>query len=102
MGFKRLPVKYLLNIFTADCLCHTAEMAVVETVWQLHTIIVINSWLTKQSSGHVGPPFSGSEAVFPVYRGDHWTIESSLKSGCSLSHESEQESYNSTYKTHLK
>ena len=61
--------------------------------------------LTKLSSGHVGPPFSGGEAVFSVYRGDHWprtvTIESTLKSGCGLSHESAQDSYNSTCKTSL-
>jgi len=23
----------LLNIFTTDCSCHTAEMKVVETIW---------------------------------------------------------------------
>ena len=27
-----------------DCLCHTAEMVVVDTIWQLHTLIVMNSW----------------------------------------------------------
>ena len=47
-GLETASVKYLLNIFTAD-----AKMAVVETLWQLHTLIVINSWLTKQSSCHV-------------------------------------------------
>ena len=26
-----------------DCLHHTAEMAVVEPIWQLHTLIVMNS-----------------------------------------------------------
>jgi len=29
---KWLHVKYLLNIFTADCSCHTAKMKVVETI----------------------------------------------------------------------
>jgi len=43
VGLKQLQVKYLLNIFTTDCQCHTAEMEVVETLWQLHTLIVINS-----------------------------------------------------------
>jgi len=43
VGLKRLPDKYLLNIFTTDCQRHTAEMAVVETLWQLHTLTVINS-----------------------------------------------------------
>ena len=37
-------MSFLLNIFTTDCR-HTAEMAVVETLWQLHTLTVINSWL---------------------------------------------------------
>ena len=32
----------------------------------------------------------------------YMTIESSLKGGCGLSHESAQDSYNSTRKTHLK
>jgi len=43
------PVKYLLNIFTTDCQLQTAEMAVVETLWQLHTLIVGNSWYTSIS-----------------------------------------------------
>ena len=30
--------------FTTDCRHHTAEMVVVDTIWQLHTIIVLNSW----------------------------------------------------------
>ena len=29
--------------FTTDCLHHTAEMVVVDTIWQLHTLIVMNS-----------------------------------------------------------
>jgi len=33
-----------MDIFTTDYLRHTAEMAVVETLWQLHTLSVINSW----------------------------------------------------------
>jgi len=33
-----------MDIFTTDYLRHTAEMAVVETLWQLHTLTVINSW----------------------------------------------------------
>ena len=33
-----------LSIFTADCLRHPIQMAGVETVWELHTLIVINSW----------------------------------------------------------
>ena len=32
-----------MDIFTTDYLRH-AEMAVVETLWQLHTLTVINSW----------------------------------------------------------
>jgi len=45
VGLKGLQVKYLLNIFTTDCQRHTVEMAVVETLWQLHTLTVLNSWL---------------------------------------------------------
>jgi len=33
-----------MDIFTTDYLRHTAEMAVMETLWQLHTLSVINSW----------------------------------------------------------
>ena len=29
--------------FTTDCLPHTTQMVVVETIWQLHTRIVMNS-----------------------------------------------------------
>ena len=35
--------KYLISIFTADCLCHLIQMAGVETIWELHTLTVINS-----------------------------------------------------------
>ena len=33
-----------LTIFTADCLHHPIQMAGIETIWELHTLIVINSW----------------------------------------------------------
>jgi len=33
-----------MEICTTDYLRHTAQMAVVETLWQLHTLSVINSW----------------------------------------------------------
>ena len=33
-----------LSIFTADCLRHPIQMAGVETIWELHTLPVINSW----------------------------------------------------------
>jgi len=36
-----------MDIFTTDYLRHTAETAVVETLWQLHTFTVINSWFCK-------------------------------------------------------
>ena len=29
-----------LGAFTTDCLRHTAKMVVVDTIWQLHTLIV--------------------------------------------------------------
>ena len=32
-----------LSIFTADCLGHPIQMAGVETIWELHTLPVINS-----------------------------------------------------------
>ena len=32
-----------LSIFTADCLRHPIQMAGVETIWELHTLIVMNS-----------------------------------------------------------
>jgi len=47
VGLKRLQVKYLLNIFTTDCQRHTAEMAVVETLWQLHTLTVIEYYMLQ-------------------------------------------------------
>jgi len=31
-----------MGIFTTDYVHHTAEMVVVETLWQLHTLTVIN------------------------------------------------------------
>ena len=33
-----------LTIFTADCLRHPTQMAGIETIWELHTLTVINSW----------------------------------------------------------
>jgi len=33
-----------MDIFTTDYRRHTAEMVVGESLWQLHTLIVINSW----------------------------------------------------------
>ena len=33
-----------IHVDHTDCLRHTAEMAVVEPIWQLHTLIVMNSW----------------------------------------------------------
>ena len=51
--------------------------------------------LRKQSSGCVGVPISGTEALFSVCRSNHWptavTIESSLESGHGLSPESSQD-----------
>ena len=32
-----------LSIFTADCLRHPIQMVGVETIWELHTLPVINS-----------------------------------------------------------
>ena len=34
-----------LTIFTADCLHHSIQMAGIETIRELHTRTVINSWL---------------------------------------------------------
>ena len=34
-----------LSIFTADCLRHPIQMAGIETIWELHTLSVINSCL---------------------------------------------------------
>ena len=33
-----------LSILTADCLRHPIQMAGAETIWELHTLPVINSW----------------------------------------------------------
>ena len=33
-----------LTTFTADCLRHPIQMAGIETIWELHTLIVMNSW----------------------------------------------------------
>ena len=38
-------VRYLLNVFTATCLRHPIQMTGFETVWELHTLTVMNSWL---------------------------------------------------------
>ena len=35
--------KHLLRIFTADYLRHPIQMAGIETIWELHTLPVINS-----------------------------------------------------------
>ena len=35
-------VKYLLSIFTPDYLPHPIQMAGIETIWELHTLTVIN------------------------------------------------------------
>ena len=40
-GLEGLHVKYLLSIFTADRLSHAVQMAGVETIWELHTLIEI-------------------------------------------------------------
>jgi len=36
-----------MDIFTTDYQVVLPEMEVVETLWQLHTLIVINSWFRK-------------------------------------------------------
>ena len=42
---------YMLTTLFATSYCrHTAEMAVVEPIWQLHTLIVMNSWYNKGPS----------------------------------------------------
>ena len=38
-------VRYLLNIFTATYLRHPIQMTGFETIWELHTLTVMNSWL---------------------------------------------------------
>ena len=35
-----------LSIFTADCLRHPIQMVGIETIWELRTLIVMNSWST--------------------------------------------------------
>ena len=35
------------GIFTADCLQHSIQMMGIETIWELHTLPVINSWWSK-------------------------------------------------------
>jgi len=42
-----------MDISTTDYLRHTAEMVVVETLWQLHTLTVINSWLNIMHVSHL-------------------------------------------------
>ena len=34
-----------VHVGHTDWLGHTREMVVVETIWQLHTLIVVNPWL---------------------------------------------------------
>ena len=43
LALEWLHVKYLLSIFTADCLRHPIQMAGTETTWELHTLSVIYS-----------------------------------------------------------
>jgi len=43
-------LKYMLNIFTADCSHRTGEMKVVDTIWELHTLIAIK---TEKWSYHI-------------------------------------------------
>ena len=38
-----------LSIFTADCLRHPIQMAGVETIWELHTLSVINKLLIQKT-----------------------------------------------------
>ena len=35
-----------LTIFTAHCLRHPIQMPGIETIWELHTLTVINFWYT--------------------------------------------------------
>ena len=44
-----------LSIFTADCLRHPIQMAGVETIWELHTLIVMNSWYTPTHINEANP-----------------------------------------------
>ena len=39
-----LGTRLYVHVDHTDCLRHAAEMAVVEPIWQLHTLIVMNSW----------------------------------------------------------
>ena len=39
-----------VHVDHTDCLCHTAEMVVVKPIWQLHTLIVMNSCTSLFSS----------------------------------------------------
>ena len=36
------------TIFTADCLRYPIQMVGIETIWELHTLTVINSCIYKQ------------------------------------------------------
>ena len=38
-----MTTPWLISIFTADCLRHPIQMAGVETMWELHTLTVMNS-----------------------------------------------------------
>ena len=52
-----------LSIFIADCLRHPIEMAGIETVWELHTLIVMKSWLAiflHSCPRHLGSRVGGS------------------------------------------
>ena len=49
----------VLRIFTADCLHHPIQMAGIETIWELHTLSVINSWFLLQLTNY----FTGLEHV---------------------------------------
>ena len=40
-----------LSIFTADCLRHPIQMAGVETIWELHTLIVMNTCVNTVPRG---------------------------------------------------
>ena len=38
-----------MDIFTTDYYIILPEMVVVETLWQLHTLTVMNSWANKMN-----------------------------------------------------
>ena len=40
LDIKWLCVQNLLSILTTECLCHTVQMASIETIWELHTLTV--------------------------------------------------------------